>query len=203
VWPARYLCTGCLSLQWILETKARIDRAEGKSARMDRGDSDRPSQPAALQSTTCKAAETCWYGFNPLVQNCLVRDIRISMEQALLGADLTNCHPATPVKWWEILRGVTCWLLWKSRCECYFQGNNVVFVELCSRIWHRLKQYIRISWDANHVLVKRNVLSQAEASKQFNSEFGSDFRIFYISGGQLYLSGSETTMEPEYNTEEV
>ena len=41
-----------------------MDRAEGKSARMDRGDSDGPSKPAALQSTTCKVAKTCWYRFS-------------------------------------------------------------------------------------------------------------------------------------------
>jgi hypothetical protein len=62
------------------ETKARMDRAAGKSARMDRGDSDGPSHPGALQVRPVRQHEQVHRPVSTgcIVQPCTVLDLESS-----------------------------------------------------------------------------------------------------------------------------
>lgn len=50
------------------------------------------------------------------------RNVWLTLSQALLGARL-NFHQDTPMKWWQILRGIVCWQLWKVKCTHCFEQH--------------------------------------------------------------------------------
>jgi hypothetical protein len=118
----------------------------------------------------------------------------ITLKQAILGEKLSNCHHRTPIKLWEMLRAATTLLIWKARNEMVFTYRNAPIVEVRARIWHRMKQYIRVEWD--NLLIQmhvKKVLSQSEGHQRFKSDFGMDTQIYCIIGNMLHIAAEKPT----------
>lgn len=124
----------------------------------------------------CSSASPVWAWLTSFIQNAVPnqhRNIAISPGQALLGEPLAF-HPRTPTKWWQIIRAVGCWYIWKSRCTRVFDEVSVTVQETMARIWFRLKLYLRIEWRKLATAVRSGKITLAKARWHFTNDFGLD-----------------------------
>jgi hypothetical protein len=75
------------------------------------------------------------------------QNFRVTIEQALLGDELRNCHPKTPRRWWEHLRSAACWILWQAKNDISLGELDTSHLALLQKPCHKLKLYIQDSWD--------------------------------------------------------
>lgn len=115
------------------------------------------------------------------------RNITILPTQALLGAPL-NFHTHTPSKLWQILRGVACWQIWKSRCTMIFDEIRISLQEVVTKIWFRLKLYLRIEWDSLASKIRSGKITLNKARWTFAHDFGTDPLLYQFSGTQILVS---------------
>jgi hypothetical protein len=116
------------------------------------------------------------------------------LEQALLGEELKNCHPKTPRTWWQILRAVTCSMIWKDRNLKCFEGEDTALQATIRKIWHRLKLHLRNGWKPLYFKIKKGQMSVAEARTDFIRDFGSDSRFYTFEGNSIIAAGSVPDM---------
>lgn len=94
----------------------------------------------------CEQERLLWKWIIKLLQFVIPkqhRNITLTSVQALLGTNLL-CHTASPKKWWDIVRGVACWMIWKVCCTQCMDGHIAIFYELVAKVWYKIKVYFRL-----------------------------------------------------------
>jgi hypothetical protein len=93
------------------------------------------------------------------------------MEQVLLAEHLDNKENFSP-KLWDLLRVVSCWIIWKDCCAHVIPKRKAHFKGTICRIKRRLHVYIGHAWKAPKAKVKTGKLSWSKAVATMLKDFG-------------------------------
>lgn len=117
----------------------------------------------------------------------VVTSLRFNVVQALLGVPL-GPHNGFQQCWWNILRAIACWEIWKARCSLVMEHTHVNTIALWVIIWMSLRAHLQVEWDPFSLKIKQERLTQEEVEKAFTNNFGFDEDIFTFVNSKLQVT---------------
>lgn len=80
----------------------------------------------------------------------------LSITQALFCEDL-ECKNFLPDRWWDPVRLIVAWELWKARNQLMFEDQAATSIETAFRAWHMLKIHLTADWFARIPAARQEV----------------------------------------------
>lgn len=130
----------------------------------------------------CEKSRLCWeWGDYLLGSVCLSGpgQVRLTPAQIFISDPL-------PVAWgvqenfWQVLREILCWQVWKNRNEHCFEGTPSDPNKVIHKAWHRLGIYLRLEWCTLVNRVRSANISFDEVKLAMQAQFGSNPSIWNL-----------------------
>lgn len=95
-------------------------------------------------------------------------------------ADPLPDHWQIPERFWQILRAVVCWQIWKDRNCHYLDDKPASAQRVIRKSWHRLRVYLHKEWRYIARKVQMGKISIEEAENTMHQYFGSNPSIWNL-----------------------
>lgn len=92
-----------------------------------------------------------------------------------------------PPKFWQFLRAVLCWQIWKARNEFYMADRQIDHRRTIRKTWHQMGMYLRKEWRMLARKIRNGRLSFSEATSVMQIQFGSNVEIWNLHGMVLQI----------------
>lgn len=136
----------------------------------------------------CPLSQPCWqWGMGLLTASSEIRHSGGGLQGTLQPAHVFVASPL-PVNWmipgrfWQILRAVICWQVWKARNEHCLANRPSDPRRTIRKSWHRFSMYLRKEWAHLRRKIQSGRVNLAEAKRIMESQFGTNQEIWQLHG---------------------
>lgn len=137
---------------------------------------------------SCPLSHPCWqWGFG-LLKSCSEQRHRVGGIQGTLDPSHVFVASPLPINWmiprrfWQILRAVICWQVWKARNEHFMAERQTDPRRTIRKSWHRFSMYLRKEWAHLRRKILSGRIDLAEAERIMKSQFGTNQEIWAVQG---------------------